>query len=239
MDKTISVKDLLEAGVHLGHKHEHWNPKMKPYIFAERKGIHIINPEKTMESLKLTCAKAREIAREGKSILFVGTKKQISDIVKEEALRCEVFYCTERWLGGTLTNFTTIRATVERMKLMEEKKEKGDFGELLKKEIWSFERELNKLKKNLEGIENLDKLPDLIYITDIKKEKIAVLEALKLKIPIIAIVDTNVDPEPICYPIPGNDDAIKSVRLITHAIANSILEGKEELEKEKSEESKS
>jgi len=235
MDKEISIKDLLEAGVHLGHKSEHWNPKVKPYLFAERKGIHIIDPEKTIEFLNKACYSVKEIVSEGNGILFVGTKKQITDIVKEEALRCGAFYCTERWLGGTLTNFTTIRKAVERMKSIEEQEEKNGFGKLVKKEVLSLKRELVKMKRNLDGIRDMEEVPGIIYITDIKKQRIAVAEAVRLQIPIVAIVDTNVDPDPITYPIPGNDDAMKSVRLITHAIADSVLEGKAEFERKESE----
>jgi len=228
---SISVKDLLEAGVHLGHKRERWNPKMKEYIFGERKRIHIIDLEKTLELLKKACEAVRQVASEGGGILFVGTKKQIADIVHEEALRCGAFYVTERWLGGTLTNFVTIRATVMRMKSLEERKEKGEFDSLTKKEMLSIERELVKLRKNLDGIADMDELPKLVYITDIKKEQTAMREASKLNIPIVAIVDTNVDPHPIAYPIPGNDDGIKSVKLITTCIANSVLEGKQAMKK--------
>ncbi|MDI6840995.1 MAG: 30S ribosomal protein S2 [bacterium] len=235
MDKALSVKDLIEAGVHLGHKSDRWNPKMKPFIFAERKGIHVIDPEKTIEFLNKACESVRKAMSEGATILFVGTKKQIADIVKEEALRCGAFYCTQRWLGGTLTNFVTIRKTVDRMKLIEAQKEENDRGDLTKKEILSLERMLKKMQRNLEGIKDMDELPGIVYITDIKKDKIAVDEAVRLKIPIIGIVDTNVDPEPITFPIPGNDDAIKSVRLITQAVADSVLEGKAEFKRRESE----
>lgn len=239
MDETITVKTILEAGVHLGHKRDRWNPKMKSYIFAERSGIHIIDPEKTIDMLKKACKTAKDIASKGTGILFVGTKRQIAEIVKEESLRCSVFYCTERWLGGTLTNFTAIRLAIERMKLIEQQKTKGEFEKMLKKEALALTRELQKLQKNFEGIKDMEELPGIVYITDIKKEKIATREATKLGIPVIAIVDTNVDPEPITYPIPGNDDAIKSVRLITHALADAISEGKEQFAKGKHEESSS
>lgn len=228
MDQTITVQPLIEAGVHLGHKKESWNPKMAPYIFAERKGICVIDPEKTLEGLKKGGEAAKKVAAEKSGILFVGTKRQIADVVKEEATRCSAFYCTHRWLGGTLTNFLTIRKSVEKLKSFEEQKAKHELERLTKKERLSIDKEIEKLRRNLAGIMEMDELPGIIYVTDIKKEKNAVHEALKLKIPIIAIVDTNVDPTLITYPIPGNDDAMKSVRLITCAIADAILEGRKD-----------
>ncbi len=226
----VTPKNLLEAGVHFGHRTDKWNPKMEKYIFAKRSEIHVIDLEITLELLKKACEKAREVIKQGGTILFVGTKKQCVDIVKGEAERCNAFYVSERWLGGTLTNFVTIRASVQRMKSLEQQKEKGDYGDLTKKEILSRQRELTKLKRDLAGIENMESLPNIIYITDIKKDRIAVREAKRLSIPIIAIIDTNVDPDPIDYPIPGNDDAIKSVQIITSSVSNAIIEGTDEKE---------
>ncbi|MCK4306740.1 30S ribosomal protein S2 [candidate division WOR-3 bacterium] len=238
MDQTITIKSLIEAGVHLGHKRESWNPKMEPYIFAERKGICVIDPEKTLELLSRACEEAKKIASEGKKILFVGTKRQFADEVKKDAIRCGAFYCVHRWLGGTLTNFSTIRKSVEKMKSLEEQKEKGELNKLTKKERLSIDKELTKMHRGLDGIKDMEEFPGIVYVTDIKKEKLAVHEVVKLGLPIIAIVDTNVDPREITYPIPGNDDSMKSVNLITAAIASSVLEGTEEFNKHKEVESK-
>lgn len=221
-DSAWTVKNLIEAGVHLGHKRESWNPKMAPYIFTERKGICVIDPEKTLKHLIEACEAVKKVVITEKRVLFIGTKKQIADVVKEEALRCGAFYCTRRWLGGTLTNFVTIRRSVEKLKLLESRKDRI----LTKKERASLEKQLEKMHRNLEGIMDMDEFPGIIYVTDVKHEKTAVNEALKLGIPIVGIVDTNVDPTPITYPIPANDDAIKSVRLITQAIADAILEAR-------------
>jgi small subunit ribosomal protein S2 len=226
MDETITTKSLIEAGIHLGHKRESWNPKMEPYIFAERKGICVIDPEKTLKLLKQACGAITKVVAEGKAVLFVGTKKQVVEIVKEESLRCDAHYCTRRWLGGTLTNFVTIRKSVRKLKSLEEKREEGD--EMIKKERVSLEKTIEKMRKTLGGIMEMNEFPGILYVTDIKREKIAVKEAIKLGIPIVAIVDTNVDPTPISYPIPGNDDAIRSVRLITKVIADAVLEGRQE-----------
>lgn len=217
------IETLIEAGVHLGHKRESWNPKMAPYIFAERKGICVIDPEKTLKLLMEACEGVKKLSSTGKRALFVGTKKQIVDVIREEALRCGAFYCTHRWLGGTLTNFPTIRKSVEKLKSFEEQKDRLDG--LTKKEKLSIKKKFEKMHKNLAGIMDMDELPGILYVVDIKREKIAVKEATALHIPIVAIVDTNTDPTPITFPIPGNDDALKAVKLITKAIADAILEG--------------
>ena len=238
MDQTITVKSLIEAGVHLGHKRESWNPRMEPYLFAVRNEVCIIDPEKTLELLNRACEEAKKIVCEGKKILFVGTKRQFADRVKEDAIRCGAFYCIHRWLGGTLTNFSTIRKSVEKMNSFEEQKEKGELNKLTKKERLSIDKELVKMHRSLDGIKDMNEFPGIVYVTDIKKEKLAVHEVVKLGLPIIAIVDTNVDPREITYPIPGNDDSMKSVNLITTAIANSVLEGTEEFNRYKEIESK-
>lgn len=231
MDKTINIRDLIEAGVHLGHKRESWNPRMEPYIFAERKGICIIDPEKTLDLLHRACEIVNKITKKGGKVLFVGTKRQFADEVKDDAIECGAFYCVHRWLGGTLTNFSTIRKSVEKMKSLEEQKEKGELNKLTKKERLSIDKKLVKMHRSLDGIKDMDSLPEIAYITNIKKEKLAVQEIVKLGLPIIAIIDTNVDPRTITYPIPGNDDSMKSVKLITTAIANSVLEGTNEFNK--------
>jgi small subunit ribosomal protein S2 len=234
MDQEITIKSLIEAGTYIGHKKASKNPKAESYVFAERKGISVIDPEKTLKCLKLACENVRKIIGSGKSIIFVGTKRQIADIIKEEAIKCNAFYCTRRWLGGTFTNFSTIRKSVEKLRLLEEQKD----SITIKKERLLVEKKLEKMHRNLDGIIEMEELPGVVYIVDIKREKIAVKEALKLNIPIVAIVDTNVDPTPITYPIPANDDAIRSVKLITQAIAATVIEGQEELkiQKEKKDE---
>jgi len=221
---SITVKDLLEAGVHFGHQTQRWNPKMKRFIFSAKSGIYIIDLKKTMLSLERAVRKVNEIILRGHSILFVGTKKQAQDVIREEAIRCGQFYVTERWLGGMLTNFQTIKNNIKRLKELERMKEDGTFEKLSKKEVSSLEREMAKLLKVLGGIKEMNRLPGLVYIIDAKKEKIAVSEASKLNIPIIAMVDTNSDPDPIDFPIAGNDDAIKSIRIITRQISDAVLE---------------
>lgn len=219
----VSMKDLLEAGVHFGHRKKRWNPKMRKYIFAERNGIHIIDLELTLDLLKDAYLAVRTKIEEDGNILFVGTKKQIKDVIEAEAQRCGGFYVTERWLGGTLTNFRNIRKNVEKM-IELEKFEKGNKS-FTKKESSKLKKKKEKLGKVLTGIKDMHDLPGILFVTDVRKEHIAVTEANKMEIPIVAIVDTNVDPTPINYPIPGNDDAIRSVRLITSLIANSVIEG--------------
>ena len=220
----ITIKDLLEAGVHFGHQTRRWNPKMKRFIFSQKSGIYIIDLMKTMLSLEKACQKVNEIISRGHSVLFVGTKKQAQDVIKEEALRCGQFYVTERWLGGMMTNFQTIKNNIKRLKDLERQKEDGTFDKLKKKEVSTLEREMSKLRKVLGGIKEMNRLPGLIFVVDAKKEKIAIAEAVKLNIPIIAMVDTNSDPDPIDFPIAGNDDAIKSIRIITRQVSNAVIE---------------
>jgi small subunit ribosomal protein S2 len=221
---NITIKDLLEAGVHFGHQTKRWNPKMKKFIFTSRNGIYIIDLQKTLTCLEMACQKVRETAGEGKSILFVGTKKQAQEVVKEEAIRCGAFYVTERWLGGMMTNFQTIRQNIKRLRDLESMRDDGTFTKLTKKEVLRLEKEMGKLEKFLGGIKDMNRLPGLLYAVDAKKERIAVAEAKKLGIPIISILDTNSDPDPITFPIAANDDAIKSIKVITHQIAEAALE---------------
>jgi small subunit ribosomal protein S2 len=232
---TLTMKELLEAGVHFGHQTKRWNPKMQKYIFGERNGIYIIDLQKTLKRFREAYAYIRDLAAGGGTVLFVGTKKQAQEAVFEETTRCSMFYVNHRWLGGTLTNFTTIRKSINRLKKLDEMKENGEYERLPKKEVLGLERERTKLEQALVGIKNMDRLPSAIYVIDPKKEKIAVEEARRLGIPIIAIVDTNCDPTGIDYPIPGNDDAIRAVRLITARVADAINEGRGTLEKEEAE----
>ena len=222
---ALTMKELLEAGVHFGHQTKRWNPKMQKYIFGERNGIYIIDLQKTLKKFREAYAYVRDLAAGGGTLLMVGTKKQAQETVLEEAGRCGMYYVNHRWLGGTLTNFATIRKSIARLKKLDEMKETGDYERLPKKEVIVLEREREKLQHALIGIRNLDRLPSAIFIIDPKKETIAVEEARRLAIPIVAIVDTNCDPSGIDYPIPGNDDAIRSVRLITSRIADAVLEG--------------
>ncbi len=221
---NITIKDLLEAGVHFGHQTKRWNPKMKKFIFTSRNGIYIIDLQKTLTCLEMACQKVKEVVSEGKSILFVGTKKQAQEVVKEEAIKCGAFYVTERWLGGMMTNFQTIRLNIKRLRELESMRDDGTFTKLTKKEVLGLEKEMGKLEKFLGGIKDMNRLPGLLYAVDAKKEKIAVAEAKKLGIPIISILDTNSDPDPITFPIAANDDAIKSIRVITRQIAEAVLE---------------
>ena len=221
---NITIKDLLEAGVHFGHQTKRWNPKMKKFIFTSRNGIYIIDLQKTLTCLEMACKKVKEVVSEGKSILFVGTKKQAQEVVKEEAIKCGAFYVTERWLGGMMTNFQTIRQNIKRLRDLESMRDDGTFTKLTKKEVLGLEKEMGKLEKFLGGIKDMNRLPGLLYAVDAKKEKIAVAEAKKLGIPIISILDTNSDPDPITFPIAANDDAIKSIRVITRQIAEAVLE---------------
>jgi small subunit ribosomal protein S2 len=218
------MKELLEAGVHFGHQTKRWNPKMKKYIFGKRNGIYIIDLQKTLKLFKEASAFITDLSQQGKRILFVGTKRQAQDAILEEANRCGMFYVNNRWLGGTLTNFTTVRRSIERLKELEAVL--GDAEkEMSKKERAALDHEREKLQKNLIGIREMDALPDALFVIDPKKEYIAVKEAKKLGIPVVAIVDTNCDPEDIDYVIPGNDDAIRAIRLFTQKIADSVLEG--------------
>jgi small subunit ribosomal protein S2 len=227
---VISMKALLEAGVHFGHQTRRWNPKMKPYIFQERNGIYIIDLQKTVIKLREVYAAVRKMANEGKVILFVGTKKQAQDAVKDEAERAGTFFVNQRWLGGTLTNFATIQKRISRLRELEGMRSQGDFDRLPKKEVGRLTDELEKLEKFLGGIKDMHRLPDAVFIVDPKKERIAVMEARKLKIPIIAVVDTNCDPDEIDYLVPGNDDAIRAVKLMVSKIADAIIEGRTESE---------
>jgi len=226
----ISMKQLLEAGVHFGHQTRRWNPKMARYIFQERNGIYIIDLQKTVVKLREVYDAVKDMSRRGKIFLFVGTKKQAQDVVREEAERAGMFYVNQRWLGGTLTNFQTIQKRIARLRELERQRDTGLFEVLTKKEVSKLEDELNRLERFLSGIKDMPRLPDAIYIVDPRKERIAVLEARKLKIPIIAVIDTNCDPDEIDYPIPGNDDAIRAVKLMTGKIADAILEGRTETE---------
>ena len=227
MASVVSMKQLLEAGVHFGHQTRRWNPKMAPYIFTERNGIYIIDLQKTVKKLEEAYSFVRDLSTEGKSVLFVGTKKQAQDSVKEEALRAGAYYVNARWLGGMLTNFTTIRRRIERLKQLRTMESDSTFDLLPKKEVIKLNLEIEKLEKFLGGIKNMDEIPGALFIVDPRKERIAVAEAKKLGIPIVAIVDTNCDPDEIDYVIPGNDDAIRAVKLISGAIANAIIEGNE------------
>ena len=221
---VISMKQLLEAGVHFGHQTRRWNPKMARYIFTERNGIYIIDLQKTVRKVDEAYNFLRSVAQEGKSVLFIGTKKQAQDAIKEEAERCGQFYVNERWLGGMLTNFKTIQSRVKRLRQIEEMSQDGTFDRLPKKEVTELKKELEKLEKNLGGIKDMKKIPDAIVIIDPKKEHICVTEAHKLNIPLIGIADTNSDPEELTYVIPGNDDAIRAVRLIVSKLADAVVE---------------
>jgi len=216
------IKKLLEAGVHFGHQTRRWNPKMKPFIFTARNGIYIIDLKKTLSAIDAAKRKINEVVSSGKPILFVGTKKQAQGVLKESAERAGVFYVVERWLGGMLTNFHTIRGGVKRLKQIEKMMEDGTVDKLTKKEAISLDRERQRLEKVLGGIKEMAQLPGLVYVVDSKKEKIAVAEAAKLKIPIVAIIDTNADPDQVDFPIAANDDSIKSIRVITREIADAV-----------------
>ena len=233
---SLTMKELLEAGVHFGHQTKRWNPKMQKYIFGERNGIYIIDLQKTLKKFREAYAFMRDLAAGGGTVLFVGTKKQAQEAVLEEATRCGMFYVNHRWLGGTLTNFATIRKSIARLKKLDEMKETGDYERLPKKEVLGLEREREKLEKTLAGIKNMERLPSAIFIIDPKKETIAVEEAKRLAVPIVAIVDTNCDPTGIDFPVPGNDDAIRAVRLITARMADALNEGRGTLAKETGEE---
>ena len=224
---VISMKQLLEAGVHFGHQTRRWNPKMAEYIFAERNGIYIIDLQKTVKKVEEAYDFVRSIAADGGEVLFVGTKKQAQDSIKEEAERVGMYYVNARWLGGMLTNFGTIKKRIERLKQLYKMEEEGTFELLPKKEVTNLKNEEEKLEKYLGGIKEMKDIPACMFIVDPKKEKIAVQEAHKLNIPIVAIVDTNCDPEEVDYVIPGNDDAIRAVKLITAAMANAVVEGRQ------------
>lgn len=223
---TELIKQLLEAGVHFGHKTSRWNPKMKKFIFGERSSIYIIDLEKTAECLNKARDFLMDITSKGEAVLFVGTKRQAQEAVLQEAMRCGMYYVTERWPGGLLTNLPTIRKSINRLKAIEKMKEDGTFEKLTKKEVAGLEKELTKLKKNFSGIVQMDRLPKAIFIVDTKKEETAVREANRLSIPVIGLIDTNSNPDLVSYPIPGNDDATKSIRIISSLIADTIIEGR-------------
>ena len=224
---VISMKQLLEAGVHFGHQTRRWNPKMARYIFTERNGIYIVDLQKTVKKIDEAYAFLRSVAEEGKFVLFVGTKKQAQEAIREESERAGQFYVNERWLGGMMTNFQTIQKRVARLKELEAMEEDGTFEVLTKKEVQVLRHEMNKLETYLGGIKEMNKLPGALFVVDPRKERIAVAEARKLNIPIVAIVDTNCDPDEIDYVIPGNDDAIRAVRLLTAKMADAVLEGRQ------------
>ena len=224
---VVAMKQLLEAGVHLGHQTRRWDPKMAEYIFQARNGIHIIDLQKTSKKIDEAYAFLKEQVEEGKTVLFVGTKKQAQECVKEAAEKSGMYYIDQRWLGGMLTNFGTIRTRVQRLKDLEKMQEDGTFDVLPKKEVILLKKEMEKLERNLGGIKDMEEIPGVIFLVDPKKEHIAVLEAKKLGIPVIGLVDTNCNPEEVDYAIPGNDDAIRAVKLITDVMANAIIEGKQ------------
>ena len=220
------IKQLLEAGVHFGHQTKRWNPKMKKFIFGARSGIYIIDLEKTEECINKARDFLQSLTSKGEFVLFVGTKKQAQEVVRLEAIRCGMYYVTERWPGGLLTNYATIKKSINRLKDIEKMREDGTFDKLTKKEVAGLEKELSKLKKNFSGIVSMEKMPKALFVVDTKKEETAVLEARRLSIPIIGLIDTNSNPDLINYPIPGNDDATKSIRMVTSIIGDTIIEGR-------------
>ena len=222
---TLTMKQLLEAGVHFGHQTRRWNPKMSSYIFTARNGIYIIDLQKTLNMFENAYNFVRDSVAEGAKVLFVGTKKQAKESIEQEAMRCGMFYVNHRWLGGTLTNFATIRRSIDKLKELESMRDAGFFQNLTKKEAIKLERKIEKLDRNLKGIKNMERLPDIVWVVDPKKEYNAVRESRKIGIPIVAIVDTNCDPDEIDYVIPGNDDAIRAVKLLTSKIADAVMEG--------------
>jgi small subunit ribosomal protein S2 len=227
---TATIKQLLEAGAHFGHQTGRWNPRMKDYIFTKRNGIHIIDLEKTAVMLDKACDFIRDVITEGKSVLFVGTKKQAQESVEEEAQRCEMYYVNQRWLGGMLTNFSTIQARIDQLVRMEDQHTRGEFGRLTKKEILNISEKIEKMNRQMGGFKEMTSLPGVIFIIDPTKERIAIAEARRMGIPIVAIVDTNCNPDDVDYPIPANDDAIRAIKLICSKIAEAVLEGKSGLE---------
>ena len=224
---VVSMKQLLEAGVHFGHQTRRWNPKMAPYIFTERNGIYIIDLQKTVKKLEEAYNFVRDLSADGKEVLFVGTKKQAGDSIKEEALRADAHYVNARWLGGMMTNFKTMRTRVDRLNQLKTMQADGTFDMLPKKEVMKHLAEIEKLEKYLGGVKEMKKLPGALFIVDTRKERNAIAEAHKLGIPVVAIADTNCDPDEIDYPIPGNDDAIRAIKLISSVMANAMIEGKQ------------
>ena len=233
---VVSMKQLLEAGVHFGHQTRRWNPKMATYIYTERNGIYIVDLQKTVKKLEEAYNFVKDVAASGKTVLFVGTKKQAQEAIKEEATRCSMFYVNSRWLGGMLTNFKTMRGRVDRMNQLKKMEEDGTFDMLPKKEVIKLMHEQEKLEKYLGGVKDMKQLPGAVFVVDPRKEHNAIAEARKLKIPVVAIVDTNCDPDEIDYVIPGNDDAIRAIRLISGVMANAVTEGKQGEEVEATEE---
>ena len=234
---NITMKEFLEAGVHFGHQTRRWNPKMKDYIYGERNGIYIIDLQKTLKLFKEATRFLADLSREGKTVLFVGTKRQAQEAVAEEAKRCGMFYVNHRWLGGLLTNFSTIQKSIQRLRELDEMRDDGRYDLLTKKEIQKLDRERKHLEQNLAGIKDMPGLPDALFVIDSNKEEIAVLEARKLGVPVVAIVDTNCNPDLVSYVIPGNDDALRAIRLFTSRVADSIMEGRQQaIEKQMEEE---
>jgi len=225
----VAMKDLLEAGVHFGHQTRRWNPKMKKYIFLERNGIHIVDLQKTMKCLDSAMEAVRKVTKEGNSVLFVGTKKQAKDVIREESTRCKNFHVSERWLGGMLTNFQTIKMSIRYLRSLERMRDDGTFEKLSKKEVSRLEKQRVKLERNFSGIKEMNRLPALAFVVDTKRERIAVFEARRLGIPVIGIVDTNADPDEVDFPIPGNDDAIRAIRLFARAISDTVIETQNEV----------
>lgn len=227
---SIGIKELLEAGVHFGHQTRRWNPRMKPFIFDARNGIHIIDLSKTLTQLEAACSYLAEVVSKGGKVLFVGTKKQAQEAVKESAISCGQLHVTERWLGGTLTNLKTVRRSINRLKQIEKMDADGSINQYVKQEQSSLRREAARLRKNLDGIRDMEKYPNAMFVVDLKREHNAVAEARRLKIPIVAVVDTNCDPEQVTFPIAGNDDAIRSVRLMLSTITQTIVQARAEYE---------
>ncbi len=226
MPDTATIKELLEAGAHFGHQTSRWHPKMKRYIFTKRNGIHIIDLEQTASMLDEACEFVKQVTEEGGKILFVGTKKQAQAIIEEEATRCGMYYINQRWIGGVLTNFSTIQNRIDYLVQLEDQQARGDFGRLPKKEALKLGEKIARLNKQMGGFKDMTSLPDIIFIADLSKEKISLAEAQRVGIPVVAIADTNCDPNEIDHPIPANDDAIRAIRLITSKIADAVLEGK-------------
>lgn len=235
MQELINIEQLINAGCHFGHRTKRWNPKMAPYIYGKRNGVHIIDLRQTQQYLKRAYDATVRVAEQGKGILYVGTKKQAKDIIKEEAQRAGAFYVAERWLGGLLTNFNILNQRIARLREFEQMREDGRWSLLTKKESAKLEREYSKLLKYFEGLKNMDHLPGLLYIVDINKDVTAFREALRMNIPVVAIVDTNVDPTQVPYPIPANDDSIRSISLITRIISDAVIEGRKGFETEEKE----
>ncbi len=235
MANIVSMKQLLEAGVHFGHQTRRWNPKMAPFIFMDRNGIHIIDLQQTVTRLNEAYKFVEQLAAQGGTILFVGTKKQAQEAVAEEARRCGMFYVNQRWLGGMLTNFQTIQLRIRYLRDLEARRDRGDFERLPKKEVQRLQDDITRLERTLGGIKDMRRLPNAVFIIDTRKERTAVLEARRLEIPIVALADTNSDPDEIDYPIPANDDAIRAVRLLSSKIADAVIEGRRELEAQQKE----